>query len=176
MVVTGVQLNSPAARAGLREGDQIIQVDGRTPAGLIVCNRWLVDAGTAEVKLLVARGGERRALSLRLLPLEDMMLQRLGLKLAEVKDKLAERLGVRPGENLLIDEVEPGSPADRARLQKGFLLGAIDGQTTGELRTAAELLAPKKPGENVDVLVRIRRGLGGGLVESRQATVELELR
>jgi C-terminal processing protease CtpA/Prc len=88
----------------------------------------------------------------------------------------AERLGIQAGERLFIEEVEKDGPADRAKLQKGFLLAGLDGQNTGEVRAVAELLFAKKKGEPVQLLVIVPRQLGTRYVEFRQATVEVVVR
>src|SRR6185295_17409532 len=41
LLVTAVESNSPAGKAGLTVGDQILQVDGKTPKGFVECNEML---------------------------------------------------------------------------------------------------------------------------------------
>jgi len=176
LVVASVQANSPAARAGLRPGDQLLQVNGQTPAGLIACNGLLSQAANHQARLLVNRGNERLALTVRLISFEELIRQKLGLKLLELTGQTAERLGIQAGERLFIEEVEKDGPADRAKLQKGFLLAGLDGQNTGEVRAVAELLFGKKKGEPVQLLVIVPRQLGSRYVEFRQATMEVVVR
>ena len=176
LAVAAVQANSPAARAGLCVGDQVLQVNSQPVSGLIACNRRLAATTNHQVKLLVARGAERKTFTARLLPLEDFIQQKLGLTLLEVTRQTAERLGVQPGQGLYIGAVEKDSPADRAQLQRGYLLAAVDGQGAGDLRTVTEVIAEKKKGDTVNLTVIVPRQLGASYVEFRQGTVEIEVR
>jgi C-terminal processing protease CtpA/Prc len=72
--------------------------------------------------------------------------------------------------------VEKGGPADEAGLRKGFLVAEIDGQTTGELRNAAQTLFEKKKGETAQLQVVVPRRLGARYVEFRKALVDVALR
>jgi aminopeptidase N len=61
--VAGVPPGSPAERAGIREGDVILQVDGREVANLAVFSAILKDLAPGQtVKAVVQRGGERLTL------------------------------------------------------------------------------------------------------------------
>jgi serine protease Do len=122
------------------------------------------------------RGSERRAVVVQLLSFEDLVRQKLGLTLLEVTPQAAERLGVRPGEALFIEEVEKKGPAERAQLQRGYLLAGIDGQNAAKLRTVAEALYSRKKGDTVRLAVVVPRRLGGSYVEFRQGIVEVEVR
>ncbi|MGX5688756.1 S41 family peptidase [Arcticibacter tournemirensis] len=61
LLVTGVNKNGPAAKAGLREGDRVIQIDGNNIAGKDITNKKIVELirgrrGTA-VQLIIRRAG-----------------------------------------------------------------------------------------------------------------------
>lgn len=174
--VSSVQPGSPAAQAGLKLGDDLIELNGRTPRTLIACNRLLCTAADHQVTLVVATGSERRTVSLQLRPFEELIRQKLGLTLLEVTPPAAERLGVRPGESLYIDEVEKGGPAAEAELQRGYLVAAIDGQSATKLRAVAEALLDRKKGDSVQLTVIVPRRLGASYMEFRQGTVAVKLR
>lgn len=176
LVITSVQAASPAAKAGLREGDEVLEVNGRAARGLIAYNRFLSSAPEHKATLLVSRGGQRRRVAVQTMPLEDFIRQKLGLTLLEITPQTAQGLRIRPGEALYIEEVEKNGPADRARLQHGYLLAAIDGQNAGSLKTLSEVLSGKNKGDSVALSVIVPRRLGGSYVEFRQGAVDVEVR
>ena len=172
--VVAVQPGSPAAKAGLCAGDRVLQVNGRTPQSLIECNHLLTISNRSP-NLLIDHDGRRRSVPVRLLSFEDLIRQRLGLTLLEITPKAATGLGVRPGEALFIEAVEKGTPADRAQVQRGYLLATIDDQNTATLRHVAEVLSSKEKGDSVRLRVVVPRRLGA-YVQLQQGTVDLEVR
>ena len=172
--VTEVQPGGPAAKAGLSVGDRLLQVNGRTPQNLIDCNRLLVTGDRSPV-LTVDHAGQRRNFSVRLLSFDNLVRHRLGLTLLEINAQAASGLGVQPGEALFIEEVEKGSPADRAQIQRGFLLAALDNRTTATLREVAEVLSSRKKGETVRLTLIVPRRLRG-YVQLERGAVDLEVR
>ncbi|MBI3851267.1 MAG: trypsin-like peptidase domain-containing protein [Verrucomicrobia bacterium] len=173
--VTFVKPNSPAGQAGLRVGDQILQVDGKTPKGFIECNEML-NVSTKPTTLLVAqKNGDHRKLTIQLLPLSRLVKDKLGLDVQELTPELVQALGVKGKVGLLIADVEKGGPTEQTKLQSGFLITGIEGQTTTYLMTAADILADKKKGERVRLTVLVPQR-AGNLVGYRQGTVDVKVR
>jgi len=172
--ITAVQPGSPASRAGLKPGDHIAEVNGKTPHGLIDCNRLLASPDHL-ARLVLERAGRRETVSVRLISFDEMARTRLGIGLAELNQQTASRLGVSPESALVIKEVEPGGPADRAELKPGYLVLAMDDQKTASLRQVAEILSSKQRGDSVQLTVLAPRRLGG-MVQMRPGTASLELR
>ncbi len=176
LVVRAVQAGSPAAKAGLASGDHVLQVNGQPVRTLIGYNRALTSSPEHRATLLINRAGERRNMTVQLLPLEELIRQRLGMTVLEITAQTAERLGVRPGEALFIEQVEKNGPAARAELQRGYLVAAVEGKPAGQLRTLVEALSERKKGEKINLTVIVPRRLGAAYMEFRQGTVDLEVR
>jgi S1-C subfamily serine protease len=177
LTVTTVQPGSPAAKAGLREGDQIAQANGQAPRGLIAFNRAVSAAPNHEARLVILRGrGERQSLTVRLVPFDQLIRQKLGLALLEPTARTAERWGIKEGEGLFVEEVEEGSPADRAGLQRGFLLAGVDGRVASDLRAVGHVLSEKKRGETIRLRVIVPRRMGASYVEFREGMVDVQVR
>jgi S1-C subfamily serine protease len=172
--VTTVQPGGPAAKAGLYPGDRVLQVNGKTPQSLIECNRLLAAADRSP-SLTIERGGARLTFSVRLLSFEDLVRHKLGMTVLEITPQSAAGLGVRPGEALFVEEVEKGSPADHAQIQRGYLLAAVGDQNAASLRNVAEALANTKKGESVRLTVVVPRRLGAS-VRLQQGFVDLAVR
>jgi len=175
--VLEVNPGSPASKAGLCAGDELVQVDGQQVRGLIDANRLLCGLTNHEGRLVVKRSGESKSLSpLRLGSLEELVRQRLGCSLLVPTPPRAQRMGIQPGDGLLIDDVEKDGPADRAQLQRDYLLTNIDGQPARELRDVAQVLSEKKKGDPVQLALFVRQRLGLSHVQYLKGTVEVTVR
>lgn len=162
-VITAVQPGSPADKAGLRAGQQILQVDSQPVSNLIGFTKLVAASGRNNLNLMVGQNQDRRAVRVTLVPFPDLIRQKLGLD-----------LGAPSPQGLLISEVETNSPADRAQLQRGFLLTAVDGQPARDLWKVGNLLTTKQTGETVLLTVVVPRRPGGGY--ARQGTTTLQVR
>ena len=165
---------SPAAKAGLREGDQVLQVNGQTFAGPVALNRLLTQSTDQPAKLLVQRGAGQRTVTVKLLPFDELIRQKLGLTLLD--PHTAEQTGVKPREGLYIAEVDKAGPAERGKLERGYVVTSIDGRATKSLLDIVEGIAAKNPGEQVHLTLVAPRRLSPAYVELRQGTVDLTLR
>ncbi len=173
-VVSAVVPASPAAKAGLREGDKVLRINEESFTGPIAMNRLLTHAPNQEPKLLIERGSERRTISAKLLPFDQLIQQKLGLTFLD--PQTADQTGVKPSEGLYIAEVEKNGPADRGLLQRGYVLTGIEGRTAKSLLDVVETIAAKKKGEQVHLTLVAPRRLNAAYVELRQGTVDLTLR
>jgi S1-C subfamily serine protease len=175
LTVTAVQHGSPADKAGLRVGHQILQVSGKAPRSLADFARLVGEAKDRNVALQTQRGTDRALVKLKLIPFDELIQQKVGLTLLNLSEQMANNFGVQAGTGLYVEGVDKDSPAERAQVQRGFLLTGIDGQTTGDLSTAALLLSTKRPGDRVQLSVIVpRRRLG--YVEFRQSAVTVQVR
>ena len=174
--VRSVDPGSPAADAGLRQGDQVLSLNGAPPRGLIPFSRRLGADSGHKARLEVRRAEQTLVLNIQMVPFEDLIQHKLGVVLAEPTDKIARRLGLRTGDALVIEQVDKDGPVERAGLQRGSLVTAIDRQSAGDLRSVADVLARKKTGETVQLDVALPRMLGSSYVELRQGTVQIEVR
>lgn len=175
LLVTTVEPNSPAGKAGLIVGDQILQVDGKTPIGFIECSELLNVSHRPTILLVAQKSGNQRKLTVQLMPLRKVVKEKLGIEVQELTPELIQRLGVKGKVGLLIAEVEKGGPAEQAELQSGFLITGIEGQTTAYLMTAADILSDKKKGERVRLTVLVPQR-AGNLVGYRQGTADVKVR
>ncbi len=176
LFINWIQAGSPADRAGLKVGDEVLEVNGQRPASLIAFNHLLTEDTETESKLVVSRQNEKRTLKVRLEPFDEVVRQKMGLTFTELTAQAAGRLGLRPGDGLLIADVEKNSPAERAKLLKGYLVTSLDGRPVPNLRTFMEVLPGKKKGESVNLGVLAPRRVGSAFLEFRQGTVDVPLR
>lgn len=171
-----VQKDGPAAEAGLKKGDRLEAVDGKAVASLVEAHRELARHGSNEVKLRVMRDGRNVEVRVRPVPFEDLVEQKLGISATEITRAQAGRSGLPAGSGLLIENVEPGSPAEAAQLQRGFVLAGIDGKPAADIRAAGEILSMTGKDQTLQLKVIAPRQLRNGLVELRQGTVQIQTR
>ena len=176
VLVATVQAGSPASEAGLKPGDEVLQVNSEPAGNLIACNRLLCAPTNRQSRLTLSRDGVSRAAIVRLVPLEAIIPQKLGVTLTQATPEAVAGLGIRPEDSLLVASVEKGGPADKANLQRGFLITGIENQNASDLRTLGEILCAKKPQSAVQLTVVMPRRLSPGYMEFRQGTVELIVR
>jgi serine protease Do len=177
--VIAVESGSPAAKAGLKPGDEILKVNGKSPRGFINFNELLVANPGHDVSLSLERGGEAQNVSVHLVPEKsyfntDLIQRRIGVRLQELTPQLAQAFGLNSTDGFVVAEVDPDSQEAQV-LQPGCLVVAIDGQTPADMVAAAKIVHAKKRGEKVQLRVVILHQRGR-LVFQTQGAVELPVK
>ncbi len=178
-LVSGVEPGSPAARAGLRQGDVIVSVDGEKLAdNNALRNRIAGTKPGSKVAVEVLREGRRQTLYATLDAQsvdtrargprsEGSDAQGFGMTVQPLTPELARELELTDRrEGVVIREVEPDGAAAAAGLQPGDVIVQVNGQavkSSAELKSAlgqstdrpALLLVARKGG---DAFVPLSRG------------------
>jgi predicted metalloprotease with PDZ domain len=133
----------------------------------------LVAASTNNQPILtVVENGKQRTLRPELLPLSELnrrlLIKRLGLNTQPLTDQQAAGFQIKTTDGLLVSAVEKDSPAERAQLQPGVVLTAVDSAGISELVGVANVLGNKKAGERVQLTVIVPRRVGGGYIPFQQ--------
>ena len=174
--IASIQPGSPADKAGLQVGQQILQVNGIAPGKLLDFNRLIAQSKDRNATLQLGQGSKTHTASVQMVSLADMMRQKIGFSLAALTPETAASFNVRVGEALLIQDVEKGSPADVAELQPGFLLTGIDNQSVGNVLAAALILSGKQTGTNVQFTVAVTNRTPSNALEFRKGTATVQVR
>ena len=132
VLIAEVSPDSPAGRAGLKQGDIILEMDGRkVPDVGELRNRVALTPPGTKVEFLVLREGKKKRIRVKIgeKPSETTLamgqheiLKKLGMTLQDLTPDLAREFGYKEGEGVLVSEVVPGSPAARAGIRPGFLI------------------------------------------------------
>lgn len=173
LVASEVQKGSPAAKAGVQVGDLLERVNGSKVANLVDAHGKIVRSRNNEAFLGIVRGERHRELMVAMVPFEKLIRDKLGISATEITQAQAGRSGIPAGTGLLIEAVDSSSPAEKANLRSGFVVTAINGQNTSDVRTAGEVLTTVETGDKVQLKVVAPGRRSGGFVELRQGVVEL---
>jgi serine protease Do len=170
-LVASVSEDSPAARAGLKEGDVIITFDGKpvegprvlpllvanTPIGRPVPVGILRDGSRQTVTVTVGNLGDSR--EARAAPAdkspESRATEKLGLALQELTPELAKQLGVQGDKGVVVTQVKPDSPAAQAGLAPGDVIREVNRMPVQGLQDIERGLARGQDGGQV--LLRVER-------------------
>ncbi|MDB6021838.1 MAG: 2-alkenal reductase [Pedosphaera sp.] len=164
LTVIAIQAQSPAEKAGLKLGDQILRINRQTPKGFIDFNQLLVNNDQPEVSLVVQSGDKQHDLKVSLVPEKSFfnasLIEKLiGIRLEELTPQKAWSYGLDSNSGFDITQVDPDLPAAK-ELERAILVSAIDGQTPESLMAAAKLLFAKKKGDKVQLNVVLRQDRG----------------
>ncbi len=154
-LVSAIEPDSAAAKAGLREGDLILKLNGAKVKGAddLRTRFGLLSVG-ASVELEILRDGKTRRLTGTIAdPYEDFVAgERIAPSLAGALLGELDRHGGVPA--LPVGTIEPDSPAWHAGLREGDRILQVNGQRVVSLRDLAEILR----GSGELVSLRIQRG------------------
>ena len=174
-LVQGVVPRSPAEKAGLKPGDVITHLNGKAvdSSGTLTRGVALVAPGQT-ANLTVLRGGEQKQFALKVAqrPEDENAVARgdqpeqeqggkeptpkLGLSLDQITPELQSQLGLDGNEGLVVTNVVPEGPADRANLRRGDVILEVNRQPVRKIDDVKAIIAKLK--ENDLVLLRVRRG------------------
>ena len=164
-LVSQVLPDSPAAAAGIEVGDVIVDYDGKaldhsselpplvgvTPVG-------------ESIEITVLRNGKEQNLSVTIARLEDerepvtlaandtSQDRKLGVAVADLKASQREQLDVDHG--VLVQEVQPNSPAAQAGLRSGDVILSFNRQDVNSTQQLVELVKDAPAGKPAVVLIK----------------------
>ena len=176
VVVNDVEENSPAEKAGIKEGDIIIEYDGKTISntGNLIRKVRASDPGD-EVEIVVLRKGKEETLTVsigevskrrkifkerksekkpQVLKIKEGTHGWLGIHLQDLNDQLGEYFGVSNGQGALITEVIDESPAERAGLQAGDVIVSYGGKDIDNADELVKAVHDTEVGQEVEITVR----------------------
>lgn len=169
LLISEVQLGSPADRAGLEPGDTVLALNGSKPQNFIDFNEALIAAQLRPVSLNVLHDGQEKTLEIK--PVAEstffnteMIQRRLGVSLQELTPQLADALNLNSTDGFIVAGVERDGPAANS-LQRGYLVTGIDGQAPTNLTAVAKILYAKRKGEIAQLQVTALRREQGYLVQ-----------
>jgi serine protease Do len=162
-LVADVIAGGAAETAGIRRGDVIIRFDGKeihemnelprivaaTPVGKDVEVEILREGKPLKLKLKVGELKEEASA-----PTEEKAQVELGMSVQEITPELARQLRLKESGGVIVSQVESGSPADEAGVQRGDIVQEINGQAIRGLSDYQAAIGKVKKDEVVRLLVK----------------------
>jgi serine protease Do len=168
-LVAEVVPGSPAAKAGIRQGDVIVgfndesiksshdlpAIVAKTPVGETASITLHRDGKTQKVPVTVAK-----------LPSEKVAREesspegqsQWGMQLQEMTPQMARQHGLSNESGVIVVGVQPGSPAERAGLQRGDLIREVNRQPVQSVQEVRDAIAKAESQDSLVLLVK--RGQG----------------
>jgi serine protease Do len=78
---------------------------------------------------------------------------RLGVVIQGMDEDLAKAVGLDRAKGALVEQVEPGSPGEKAGLKSGDVILSVDGKTVPHSEDLPRMIAPHQPGTSVKLQV-----------------------
>src|SRR5438132_7190250 len=192
VVVGQVFDNSPASKAGLKEGDVITTIDGKP----VTTSRELQEQVAAlplhkATQLSVVRDGKPKSLQVtieeqpdefgtnvsiprsRRSPKEadNVPLEKIGVEVTDLTAEQAEQYGYKESQKgALITKVEPGSSAATAGLRRGMVIAKVEKNPVTSASEAKEAVA--KESLDKGILLQVKTPTGGSAYVMLKANSE----
>src|SRR5215510_12219824 len=77
----------------------------------------------------------------------------LGVTIQPVTSEMAANLGLKEARGVIVSEVEPGSPSERAGLKRGDVITVINGNQIDDANGLRNIIASAGPGAEVTIIV-----------------------
>jgi serine protease Do len=166
-LISQVNSDSPAEKAGLKAGDVIVRFNGRGVADTSQLRNFVAASKPgSKASIVVVRNGREESVTVTIgkmlpetvaaakpMPGAENPLAGLGVSLQTLNGELARRFGLNEESGVLVTGVEPGSRAAMANLEAGDLIVEADRKPVATLDELQALFAQGKP----RILLLIRR-------------------
>ncbi len=164
-VITEVVPDTPGAKAGLRTGDAITELDGKpvTDAGQLQMTVGQKRPGDT-IHLQIVRDSKPTSIAVTLEALggdkgtetagSEHGKGRWGLSLADLTPDVRNELQAEASvHGAIVEDVKPGSPADNAGLQRGDIIMEVNRRPVKSAADVAQVLSDVPNGQDALVLV-----------------------
>ena len=175
VLVDQVLSDSPAEKAGLKDGDIIVKMDGQKVESERDIRKMLKDLeNTKPISLDVVRDGKTLKLTVTPEKRQQTILGNfggnyIGVDLQEMDSDLARYFQASPDSGILVARVEPDSPAEEGGLKSGDVITELNGQKIKSQKDLRKGLDNVKEGESASLTI-LRQG------KSQKMTVQPENR
>jgi serine protease Do len=159
----------PAAKAGIRQGDVIVGFNGESIKGAHDLPAIVAKTPVGEeATITLQRNGKTQKVPVTVgkLPSERVSSEessqvgqsQWGLQLQDVTPQMARQRGLADESGVMVIGVQPGSPAERAGLQRGDIIREVNRQPVQSVQDVRDAIAKADTHDSLVLLVK--RGQG----------------
>ena len=161
--VTEVTENSPAAEAGIKVGDVIVEFNGKALTKNPDLRTMIADTGPGQkITLKIVREKLERIVSIRIgeLPDEDGSQQvevrdaELGLRVQRITPETSRRLALSSVKGVLVLEVQSGSPADQVGIEPADVIREVNQKPVNNVKDFERAVRQGRRGDRILLLVQ----------------------
>jgi serine protease Do len=162
-LVAQVTPDGPADKAGIKQGDVIVNFDGKQIDDSHDLPRVVASTPVGKtVTIRVLREGKEIGLQAEIVEMEDEKLaekrsigpQSLGITVQNLTPQIARELGLKKAEGIVITAVEPASPAEEASLQPGDVILSVNRKQVKDVDDFEKIIEKAKKGDTILLLVK----------------------
>jgi len=164
-LVSQVLPNSPAEKAGIEQGDVILQFDGKDVSDSKELPRIVASTPVGKsVMVKIARDGKVTDRQVKLGEMEEKAEvaktpsthRRLGIAVQNLTPEIAKGLGLKKETGVVVTQVEPGSPASDAGIQTGDVIRELNRKPVKDVEDFVQKIEKVKDQDSV--LLFVQRG------------------
>jgi serine protease Do len=185
VLVTDVQSDSPAAKAGIKSGDIILGAGDKTVSSPRELQNMVERSAIGgKLSIDVLRDGKRMPIDVvcKELPAKLAMnesngpavekeeasdFEKLGISVENLTSQVADQLGIKAEKGVVITDVRSGSPAEMAGLRPGMVIAQANRRAVGSVDDFRKALDSKPLDKGVLMLLNTPQG-------SRYVVIQVE--
>jgi serine protease Do len=162
-VVTEVTEGSPAAEAGIKTGDIIVEFNGKPVPRSHDFPGVIADTAPGQrITLKIAREKKEQTVAVKIGELSDedpnQQLEardpELGLRVQRITPEGARRLGLSSSRGVLVMEVQPGSPADQVGIEPADVIREVNQRPVTNVKEFERATRQGRRGDRILLLVQ----------------------
>ncbi|MDD2390838.1 MAG: PDZ domain-containing protein, partial [Desulfobacterales bacterium] len=165
ILVTEVFPGDPAAKAGIRPEDIIIEINAKPITTSRELTRVIADAGVGDtVRIKVLRNSTEKTFDVKVAKREDSKLtlkslkqsqeNELGIRVSEITPEIANRFNISESEGIIIIGIEPGSKGQEAGAQPGDIIREVNHTFIKTVDQYTEIIENIPEGNPVNMFIR----------------------
>lgn len=160
-LVAEVTNGSPAAQAGLKAGDVVLEFNGKAvPDSGFLRNSVAATRPGTQVPFAVWRDGKKMKFTVKIgnqqaasKMLASSIKEKMGIEVRAVSPKESDKFELGENNGVVVEKIVPGSPLAKAGLERGDIIMELNGEAVEGVDSFNSLLSAIPSGRQVEMTV-----------------------